>query len=510
MSLTDVDPICVIIGRTRHKMVLAEIQEAAKRGARLIEVRLDFLAKAPDFKRLLAEKPCPMVATVRRREDGGRWAGAEDERRMLLRQCIVGGFDWVDLETDVADAIPRFGEVRRIVSYHNMRETPDDLEKIHEAMCKQDADVVKLAVRAQKPSDGLRVLALMEKPAKPTVGIAMGDVGLFTRLLGGKYGAPFTYAAFNKDRAIAPGLPSFHELTQIYHYHKINADTQVFGVLGDPVAHSLSPLIHNEAFRAAGLNAVYLPFRVARADLTTFLKEFDRIPVRGYSVTIPHKEAVVAAAQHRDPAVVETQAANTLVRAADGLHAYNTDFTGVLETLRARLTGEEEGMSPLHDKAILVLGAGGVARAVTYAVRREGALVTIANRTPERGHKLAEEVGCRNVDWAARHNVICDILINCTSVGMHPNVDESPVHPSFLKPGLTVFDTVYTPETTLLVKEARDRGCTVVTGVELFVRQAALQFQLFTGREAPVELIGKVVKRTLSPVAIRADEEDEP
>ena len=508
MSLTDVDSICVIIGRTRHKMVLAEIQEAAKRGARLIELRLDFIAKAPDFKRLLADKPCPLVATVRRREDGGRWAGTEDERRMLLRQCIVGGFDWVDLETDVADGIPRFGKTRRIVSYHNMRETPADLEKIHEAMCKQDADVVKVAVRAQKPSDGLRVLALMEKPAKPTVGVAMGDVGLFTRLLAGKYGAPFTYAAFNKDRAIAPGLPSFHDLQQIYHYHKINADTQVFGVLGDPVAHSLSPLIHNEAFRAAGLNAVYIPFRVARADLTTTLKDFDRIPVRGYSVTIPHKEAVVALAQHRDPAVVETQAANTLVRKDDGLHAYNTDFTGVLETMRACLKGDEE-MSPLHDKAVLVLGAGGVARAVTYAMRRDGALVTLANRTPERGHKLAEEVGCRNIDWAARHTVVCDILVNCTSVGMHPNVDESPIHPSFLKAGLTVFDTVYTPETTLLIKEARDRGCVAVTGVELFIRQAALQFQLFTGQEPPIELMRKLIKRVLSPVTIRGDEEDD-
>ena len=155
----------------------------------------------------------------------------------------------------------------------------------------------------------------MEKPAKPTVAIAMGDVGLCTRLLAGKYGAPFTYAAFNKDRGIAPGLPSFDELKQIYHYHRINADTQVYGVLGDPVAHSLSPLIHNEAFRAAELNAVYIPFRVARADLTTFLKDFDRIPVRGYSVTIPHKEAVVATSIHQEEAVTETQAANTLVRA---------------------------------------------------------------------------------------------------------------------------------------------------------------------------------------------------
>ena len=528
----DVARICVVIGRTRHKMVQAEILEAGKRGARLIELRLDFLAKAPDFKRLLLNKPCPMVATVRRAIDGGRWNSGEDARKMLLRQTIVGGFDWVDLETDLADSIPRFGKVRRIVSYHNMRETPKDLEQIHERMCKQDADVVKLAVKAQQPTDSLRVLALMAKPAKPTVAIAMGDMGFCTRVLGGKYGAPFTYAAFNKERGIAPGLPSFTELHQVFHYDKIDADTQIFGVLGDPVAHSLSPLIHNQAFRAAGLNMVYLPFRVAKPDVTTFLKEFGAIPVQGYSVTIPHKEAVVALAKYQDDAVIETQAANTLVRGPDGFHAYNTDYLGVLESLRANLGRPEpwsetpahpqgvvtapkppppagQGLSPLHDKAVLVLGAGGVARAVTHALRHEGALVTIVNRTPERAHALAEETGCRNVDWAARHNVISDIVINCTSVGMHPNVDESPMHPSYLKPGLTVFDTVYTPETTLLIKEARDRGCRVITGVDLFVRQAALQFQLFTGREAPVELMRKLVKRALSPVTIRSEEEED-
>ena len=532
VSLTDVDRICVVVGRTRHKMVQAEIQEAARRGARLIELRLDFIAKAPDFKRLLMDKPCPMVATVRRPADGGRWGGSEEARRMLLRQAVVAGFDWVDLETDVAEAIPRFGPVRRIVSYHNMRETPADLEQIHERMCKQDADVVKIAVKAQNPIDNLRVLALMHKPAKPTIGIAMGDTGFCTRILAGKYGAPFTYAAFNKERGIAPGLPSFTELQQVYHYYKIDADTQVFGVLGDPVAHSLSPLIHNNAFRHTGLNAVYVPFRVARADLAAFLKEFNRIPVQGYSVTIPHKEAVVAAAKYQDDAVVETQAANTLIRGPDGLHAYNTDYQGVLESLKANfappaVTPEASahphgvveapkekprqflGGSPLHDKTVLVLGAGGLARAVTHALHHDGALVTITNRTPERGLKLAEEIGCRNIDWAARHSVICDILVNCTSVGMHPNMDESPIHPSFLKPGLTVFDAVYTPETTLLIKEARDRGCRVVTGVDLFVRQAALQFQLFTGLAAPVEQMRKVVKRALSPVTIREDPEEE-
>jgi 3-dehydroquinate dehydratase/shikimate dehydrogenase len=160
----------------------------------------------------------------------------------------------------------------------------------------------------------------------------------------------------------------------------------------------------------------------------------------------------------------------------------------------------------LQSKVVLVLGAGGIGRAVAHALRSEGCLVSVANRTSERGTALAEEVGGRHVEWQGRHSVLCDVVINCTSVGMHPHVDETPLHPSFLKPGLVVFDTVYTPETTLLVKEARARGCQVITGVELFVRQAAQQFKLFTQRDAPVELMRKAVKRALSPVIIRDEE----
>jgi 3-dehydroquinate dehydratase/shikimate dehydrogenase len=286
----------------------------------------------------------------------------------------------------------------------------------------------------------------------------------------------------------------------------------VYGVLGDPVAHSLSPLAHNHAFRAEGINAVYVPFRVPRADLAAFLKEFDRLPVRGYSVTIPHKEAAAGLAVRRDDAVARTKAANTLVRSDDGFVAYNTDYDGFLETLRARLSPAAAEGAPftMQSRTALVLGAGGVARAVAHALQREGALLTIANRTAERARQLAEEVGCRHIDWAGRHSIPCEIVVNCTAAGMHPNVDETPLHHSFLKPGLIVFDTVYTPETTLLVKEARSRGCQVITGVELFLRQAALQFQLFTGRTAPLDLMHKVVKQALSPVSIKADEGHQP
>jgi 3-dehydroquinate dehydratase/shikimate dehydrogenase len=487
-------------------MIQIEIQEAAKRGARLIELRLDFLAKAPDFKRLLANRPCAMVATVRRPPDGGRWSGSEEQRRMLLRQAIVAGFDWVDLETDVASEIRRYKDVKRIVSYHNLREVPGDLEQIYEHMCQQDADVVKIAVSAQHPADNLRVLELVMKSTRPTVAFCMGDMGVPSRILGALYGAPFTYAAFNKERGIAPGIPSLEDLKQVYHYDQVNKDTAVYGVIGDPVGHSLSPLIHNAAYRSLGLNCVYLPFRVPRSELAGFLGEFERVPVRGYSVTIPHKETAAQLATHKTLPVSLTRAANTLVRGADGFTAYNTDYQAVLDSLLAHLPPTSDGTPPsLHSRAVLVVGAGGVGRAVAAALQREGALVAIANRTQERAQRLAEELGCRAVDWEARHNVVCEIVVNCTSVGMHPNVDESPLHPSFLKPGLIVFDTVYNPETTLLIKEARTRSCTVITGVDMFVRQAALQFQLFTGREAPMDLMRSLVKRALSPVAFRDD-----
>jgi 3-dehydroquinate dehydratase/shikimate dehydrogenase len=520
--MIDVDPICVVIGRTRHKMVQIEIQEAAKQGAKFIELRLDFLAKAPDFKRLLENKPCPMVATVRRPQDGGRWSGSEEARLALLRQAIVAGFDWVDLETDIADNVRRFKDVKRIISYHNMREVPADLENIYQRMCSQDGDVVKLAVRAQHPKDNVRVLQLLKNTPKPTVAFCMGDLGLPSRILGAKFGAPFTYAAFNKERGIAPGLPSYQEMKRLYFYDRINANTRVFGVIGDPVAHSLSPLVHNLAFRHLGINAVYVPFRIPRPELADSLKAFMNVPVQGYSVTIPHKEEAAALAKHKDESVERAKAANTLIRSGDDFSAYNTDYQGVIDTLRAYLptsVAERETLPPqtiqtslpepasLNSKVVLVLGAGGIGRAVAHALRAEGALVIITNRTSERAAVLAEEVGGRHIEWQGRHSVLCDVVINCTSVGMHPDVDVSPLHPSFLKPGLVVFDTIYTPETTLLIKEARARGCHVITGVELFVRQAALQFRLFTQREAPIELMRRAVKRALSPIALR-DEDD--
>jgi 3-dehydroquinate dehydratase / shikimate dehydrogenase len=251
-----------------------------------------------------------------------------------------------------------------------------------------------------------------------------------------------------------------------------------------------------------------VPFRVPRGELAAFLQGFKAIPVQAYSVTLPHKEAAAKAADKQDGATALMSTANTLLATEAGFRAANTDAKAALDSLVGHLPlGSDKNPTPLMSRTALILGAGGVARAVAHALQRENAAIIIANRTAERAQKLAQEVGCKFVDWAARHNVVCDTIINCTSVGMYPNLDDSPVHSSFLKPGLMVFDTIYTPETTMLIREARERECHTLTGVDMFVRQAGLQFELFTGQPAPLELMTKLVRRAISPLHVAEEQE---
>jgi 3-dehydroquinate dehydratase/shikimate dehydrogenase len=480
-------------------MMIAEYQAASEQGAPLAELRLDYLRREPDFKRLLEKRGCPIIATCRRPQDGGRFAAGEDKRRLILRFAIAAGVDYVDLESDMAAKIPRFGKTKRIISYHNFETTPQNLESIHTEMLELDPDIVKMVTLAEVPSDNVRMLQLIRSSPVPMVGFCMGDMGIPSRVLCGKYGAPFSYAAFNKERILAPGQLSFDELRDIYNFEQINVDTEVYGVIGDPVGHSLSPLIHNTAFKHLKMNRVYLPFRVPLDNFKTFLKDMEWLNIRGLSVTIPHKEAAVESVHQADGAVRLVGSLNTMVCREQGWEGHNTDYRAAMASLEAKLGAQAGDAAPFSGKQVLVLGAGGVSRAITFGLIRRGAIVTVANRNKERGSALARDAGCRYVEWPKRLSCLCDILVNCTPVGMFPEVDEIPVPPGYLQEGKVVFDTIYNPQNTLLVKEARARGCVVITGVDMFVRQAILQFQIFTEQEAPEELMNTVVHRALSP-----------
>ena len=332
----------------------------------------------------------------------------------------------------------------------------------------------------------------------PTVGLCMGDIGLPTRVLGGKFGAPFTYATFHRERVLAPGQLSFEEMTEGYHYDDINRDTQVYGVVADPVGHSLSPLIHNASFRRLKLNKVYLPFRVPKEDLGRFMEDAAELDIRGLSVTIPHKEAVLEHLTNTDTAVQGIGAANTVVLHDGQRLGYNTDCQSAMVSLEEAMPGPKQPGSPLRGKTVLVLGAGGVGKAIAFGLVARGATVVLSDGDAERATMLASRLRCRSVDWSIRTGVMADVVVNGTPIGMHPNVDDTPLTRGNLRPAMVVFDAVYNPENTLLIKEARQRGCKVVTGVDMFVRQAALQFKHFTGHDAPTDLMREVLKRATS------------
>ena len=487
----ELNMICVSIGRGRHKQMIAEHRHLVEQGAELVELRLDYIRRAVSLKRLLSKRPCATIVTCRREQDGGKWEHGEDARLVLLRAAIADGVEYVDLEDDIAAGIPRFGSTKRIISYHDFRETPADLDAVYERLAGMDPDIIKIATMAHQPHDNVRMLRLVRDAKIPTVGMCMGDIGTPSRILAGRFGAPFTYATFHHERSLAPGQLSYRQMRAIYDYDRINDETEVFGVIADPVGHSLSPIIHNVSFRKMGMNRVYLPFRVPREDLAPFIADCEEMGIKGLSVTIPHKEGIVDLLNDSDDASKGIGAANTVVFSDGGVATgYNTDCKAATESV-IEMLGEEG----LRGRPTVILGSGGVAKAAAFGLTKAGADVTIVGRNIEKTKELAINLECKSAEWGERHNLTCSLLVNGTPVGMHPNVDETPYEKQFLKRGMVVFDTVYNPEQTLLIKNAREQQCRTITGVDMFIRQAAEQFELFTEQPAPVKLMRNALKQ---------------
>lgn len=475
-------------------------EELASQGADLVEYRLDWLKHSPDLGKLLADRPTPVIATCRRRKgENGKYLGPEENRLALLRQAIIAGVDYVDLEDDVAKAVPRYGDTKRIISYHNFRETPADLDALHKKLAELDADIVKIATMANQPSDAVRMLQLVDKAEIPTVAFCMGEPGVFSRVLCGRYGSPWSYATFSEERTLAPGQLTFEEMRSLYRYESITHDTKVFGVVGDPIAQSCSPKIHNTAYIADKLDAVYVPFLVPGDSFADSIRALEWLGVDGFSVTIPHKIAAAQFAQFQDESVEQSGAANTLYKDDRGRwRAANTDMPAAISTLRDALG---DGQS-LAGKAVLVLGAGGVSRAIVLGLQRAGAAITLTNRTKATGRDVAKELGCKFVPWENRGSIHSDIVINGTKLGMFPDMDETPMQDNWLRENAVAFDTVYNPENTLFLKNARARGCKTASGLEMFVRQAADQYLAFVKQPAPIEVMRECLREHISPVRL--------
>ena len=494
--------ICPLTGPTLERM-RKQLEAAAEQGADAAECRLDLLERIPsgeEVARLLAAAPIPVIATCRPERQGGSFRGDEACRLALLSAASGAGADCVDCEIDVPE--PDRPEGRMILSHHDFCGCPSDLEGITAQLNASQADIVKVAFAVSEPSEALWALDAARAGRKPGVAIAMGEAGVASRLLARKFGLFGTFAALAGGQESAPGQPTIEQFKRIYRWDSVGPDTAVYGVIGHPVGHSMSPAIHNAAFEAAGLDAVYVPLLVppGRAPFDRLLDgilERPWLDWRGLSVTLPHKENAIryVGAKSCDELTRRIGAVNTLTVEPDGrVVGANTDYAAAIDALCDAMSIPREGLA---GRRVAVLGAGGVSRALVAALAHYGAKVTVCNRTYERALRLAEEFACSALPIADAADGEPEIVINGTSVGMHPNVDATPLPkiPSCTK---VVFDTVYNPIETKLLADARSAGRLTVSGLEMFVNQAVAQFETWAGVTAPRQIMRDVVVARLA------------
>ena len=457
---------------------------AAFHDADVMELRLDrcSMAALQDLGQVVPRIARPVLVTCRRASDGGSFQGSEDERGALLRRGVEAGAAWVDLEwrSGVEHLASELGPARVILSHHDWECTPLDLEALYAGMAAvSGVSMVKLVGRAQRVEDNLRIRRLLSRVAglKDVAAFCSGPAGTASRILALSWGAAATFASAGSVPA-APGQLPVGEMAQSYRVRELSSDTIKVGVVGAPLGHSLSPRVHNAGYRHLDLDFVYLPLESTRiGQLETMARE---LPLRGFSVTLPHKETIRGLLRWTEPLAERVGAVNTVLCDPAGWAGLNTDMTGGLEPLRRRIS--------LQGREVTLLGAGGAARALAHALAAEGAHVTIFNRGLERAVELAGEIGGRACPWESLGTHRADVLVNATSVGMAPAVDESPIPPERLRAGL-VYDIVYNPRETALLRAARSRGIEIVEGLEMFLAQAAEQFRLFTGREPPMAVM---------------------
>jgi len=461
----------------------------ARKWADLVELRIDYLDEPDRFPELLERLQGPFMVTCRAPEQGGEFHGSDGERYRLLAEAASRQVDYVDVDVTVPDEERTQIGGTQVLSYHNFDETPEDLSDRLEELQEKDVDYIKIATRCTDLNDALRLMDLRPGGTKPIIVLGMGEFGLITRLLYRKTHSYMTFGAANPTRPAAPGQPSVEELRSLYRIQKVDQSTDVYGVIGDPVAHSKSPYIFNHLFDEFNRNAIYVPFRMLRSDTLSPLAA--QLDLQGASVTIPHKRTVIPYLHSLNPYAEEIGAVNTIVKIEDRYEGYNTDARAAIDAVLGGWPGEDldpADEDPLAGKWVLMLGAGGAARAGGTALRRAGAQLMVSNRTEETGRELAEDLDASFVAWDDRTDEEdVDLLVNATSVGMEPMEDMTPFPADELDPDTVVFDMVYTPPETRLLREAAEKGCHTISGEEMFSRQALQQFKLWTDEYATAE-----------------------
>lgn len=478
--------------------LLEHARREANEGESFFEFRLDYLP-APEQgvsairKFLASHSECCILATCRRHQNHGKFNGSVEDQIRILDAALDAGARAVDVEIESAEnAVARLdalrGKGQLLISYHNYDGTPAP-EVIIRRMLRLPADGYKIVTTARKPSDNSRLLALTKShPRTPLIVLAMGENGFPTRVLATAWGGMFTYAAPNASEGTASGQVSARILRHLYRAEKFSRAAKVYGVIADPVRHSISPAVHNRAFQAHRLDAVYLPFLVAPAQLKDFFILAGSLPISGFSVTIPHKQRIIRYLDIVDPLARRIGAVNTVWKKAGKWRGANTDADAVTVPLSRKLR--------LSKSSVLVVGNGGAARSAAYALVGSGAKVAIVGRNPDRVRSLARACGAESLLREQLNGRRFDALVHATPLGMFPH-PEACFFPDKI-PADLVFDMVYNPLETTLLRHASEQGSEVISGLQMFIEQASRQFEIWTGAPAPRPVMEKAAMEALS------------
>jgi 3-dehydroquinate dehydratase / shikimate dehydrogenase len=479
--------ICLALSGDAAEDMLATAESMARDNP-FLEFRLDYLkqplAALPKIHRFLeTHQYVTAIATCRRADNGGKFKGSLASQLEVLTKAHAAGCQIVDLEIESAlkakpEAIARLrSRAGLILSFHDFRGTRH-LEETLEKMLQIPADFYKVVSTATTLSDNVAMMKFLRTQGgqHALIGLCMGEQGLISRVLSVRAGSIFTFGAVDPDAGLktAPGQVSARDLRGIYRIDQVDAATRIYGVAGDPIAHSLSPVIMNTALRRENVNGVYLPLHAKTLkDLIDCVRE---IPLHGLSITMPYKQAILPYLDNTDAHTSKIGACNTVVRGQEGkLYGFNTDTAGVIRPLEQRLS--------IENAKVLVLGAGGAARAAVFGLKERGAEVWILNRTAARAQKLARQAKVRTIKRADLRKIAFDAIINATPIGMG-NTRDCPLKDEEIQ-ARVVFDVVYDPVETHLLQVARAKGIAVIPGIEMFVQQAARQFEIWTGKPAP-------------------------
>jgi shikimate dehydrogenase/3-dehydroquinate dehydratase type I len=517
--------ICIPITAQSRKDALHDI-ELGCLIAEAIELRMDLIAEGTleEFIGAISRssRPVMIIVTCRKKEEAapagdfpGRCAGTrdlQDKKVLILKKAVELGVDYIDIELAEGPAVitelksyceQHGGRTKIIVSYHNVQKTPalTTLKKIFHQCRESRPAVVKMVTLARKPEDNLTTLSLIpyaHKYLQDIIALCMGDAGRISRIMAPRLGNFLSFATLSMGMPSAPGQLTVHQMKQIDRLIKDDEPVPIqqacpfrnYVLLGNPVKQSLSPLMHNAALNDLGLTGRYSAFCVH--DLAAAVQGMRGMDIRGASVTVPFKIAVMEFIDDITDDALEIGAVNTLISSNGRLTGFNTDWLGLIATLSAAL--------PIKGKKFVIIGSGGTARAALYGIRKEGGYPIIVSRTAEKGRILSGRFDCPVYTLSEIATIKADCLINTTPVGMYPDTDKTPVDAAVLAGYQYVMDVIYNPLPTRMLREAQKLGCHIMSGLDMFVHQGAEQIKLWTGKEPNRSLMKKIVRERLLPV----------